>query len=286
MRPNPHGDVPTQAPERNDRGCELAASLARRLTHEALAGLARAEIVVAPLKGILLLARWPELTGLRDLADVDLLVAPHDFQAATSALQKLGFEPTSRTFHGATFVREDWPLSIDLHHHAFGPHLFDLSTKGLLERATYDNRLFDSPVLRLSNVDMFAHILGHAVKSRSRIDDEAVSGDIAWLLDALATQPEVYAAHLRHTGMRRAAGYLLGADAFRSSPVAGEILLRLGLSVVDRAAIRVACTSPTAYWIPHLLNDGTTKGLRSFSAQAREDLSWRASRLLSRTERG
>ncbi|MGB5810586.1 MAG: nucleotidyltransferase family protein [Polyangiales bacterium] len=256
----------------DELACSLAADLAVRLADEAIVALEHVGITVAPVKGVMLLARWPALRGRRDLADVDLLVACEDFGRAMRALGTLGFEPTSHTNRGATLVRDDWPLSIDLHHRLFGPHLFDLSTRAVLGRAELDDALFAAPVLRVDDMDALAHVVGHAVKSRLRPDDPVVLDDVDWLLGALAFDARGLAAHLNALRLRRAAGYVLGASASRGYVGAGEVVEYLGLDARDHAAIRAAGAWPGAYWTPHLLNGSLSRGALSLSAQLRQDL--------------
>ena len=284
-------DVPCNRSSRGDgasqrdRGAELVADLARRLTDDAVVVLGRAGIMAAPLKGVLLLARWPELRGLRNLVDVDLLVSPDDFVTAEQSLRALGFTPTSTTHHGATLENKDWPLSLDLHHRLFGPRLFDLPTPALLARAERDETLFEAPILRLNDMDLFAHVIGHAVKSRFSASYEPVGHDVRWLLANLSVDPRAYASHLRKCRMHRAAGYVLGAKATRDQPRARAVAAGLELDASDRAAIAIAAAWPSAYWAPHLLNGRLTNGVRSLGGQLREDLGWRARRWLSRAER-
>ena len=269
---------PPGAPASVVRAREFAADLALRLAAEALEALSDRGIAAAPLKGAVLLRRWPELRGHRDLADVDLLVEPERFPSAVDALRGLGFQPTSYTFRGATLARKDWPLSIDLHHRLFGPHLFDMPTLDVMRRAQRDDEFFAGLSMRVCDEDLFAHVVGHAVKSRMRLDDPHAVDDIRWLLGVLPIRPEAYAQHLRRLGMRRAAGCVLAAPAYSRQPLASEIVDRLALTADDRAAIRMARVRPTAYWTPHLLNSRPTEGIRSFRAQVREDLGWRMRR--------
>ncbi len=263
-----------------NRAARLAADLALRLADEAILGFAHARIVCAPLKGVLFLTRWPELRGHRDLADVDLLVTREDFGRAERSLRELGFEPTSRTNRGATFVRDDWPLSIDLHHRLFGPSLFEMPTSVLMGRAERDETSLVAPVMRLADLDFLAHVVGHAVKSRLRPDDDFVLGDVAWLLRKLSIDPARCAAHMESLQMRRAAGYVFGAASSKGDPVAAEIVRHLDLDAQDRMAIRAANASPRRYWIPHLLNGSVWRGVRSLSAQLRQDLGRHARRRL------
>jgi hypothetical protein len=77
-------------------GGEMALSLANQVFE----ACGERGIVLMPLKGVLLLARWPALRGRRDLVDVDLLVRSSDVEALTFALHTLGFEATAT--HRAT----------------------------------------------------------------------------------------------------------------------------------------------------------------------------------------
>jgi hypothetical protein len=264
------------------RAVELAADLAQRLAHDALDALASRGITAAPLKGVLLLRLWPELRGRRDLSDVDLLVSPGEFTTSVDALCTLGFEVTSQTTRGATLASDKWPLSLDLHHRLFPPFLFRFPTAALLQRAERNELLFDRPILRLDDRDLFAHVLGHAVKSRVPADAEHVVDDVEWLLRALDVEPRRYATHLRRAGMRRAAAYVLGSHACRALPRAAELVEQLHLSAPDRATIRLARAQPMAYFTPHLLNESFVRGAASFAAQVPEALHWRVRRWASR----
>lgn len=278
--------IAASGPERDETGeLVLAADLARRLTDDALRVLADHGILAAPLKGVLLLARWPELRGRRDLADVDLLVTRETFTQCERLLSKLGFAATSRTNRGATLATDAWPLTLDLHHDLFSPHLFDMPTHRVLGRAERDDQLFDLPVLRLDDRDLFAHVIGHAVKSRFSPNAPHVVEDLSWLLAALDIDASRYASHLRDARMRRAAGYLLGTPPIATLATAPQILAELRLGPVDKAAIRTARVSPGAYWTPHVLNGSANRGLRSFAAQLGASMSRRARRLRVRPAR-
>ena len=93
-----------------------------------------------------------------------------------------------------------------------------------MRRAERDETSFAVPVMRLADVDLLAHIVGHAVKSRLHPDDDFVFGDVAWLLRKLPIDPEACAAHMESLQMRRAAGYVFGAAASKGEAVAREIV--------------------------------------------------------------
>jgi hypothetical protein len=72
----------------------LVGELAVNLADQVFEACAERGIVLMPLKGVLLLRRWPALRGRRDLVDIDLLVLSSDVEALTLVLHALGFEPT------------------------------------------------------------------------------------------------------------------------------------------------------------------------------------------------
>ena len=113
----------------------LVGEMALRLANQVFEACAERGIVVMPLKGVLLLARWPALRGRRDLVDIDLLVRSSDVGALTLALHALGFEATVSSSAGSTFASDSWPLSIDVHEHLFPHGLFRMSTDGVFSRA-------------------------------------------------------------------------------------------------------------------------------------------------------
>jgi hypothetical protein len=131
-------------------GVAVVGELALRLTNQVVEACAERGIVLMPLKGALLISRWPVLRGQRDLVDIDLLVRPADFQTVTQVLCTVGFVPTVRSSSGATFVSDAWPLSVDVHHRLFPHGLFRMSTDGVFSRAELDDSLFATPIARMS----------------------------------------------------------------------------------------------------------------------------------------
>ncbi|MBW1762661.1 MAG: nucleotidyltransferase family protein [Deltaproteobacteria bacterium] len=99
-------------------------------------------------------------------AERDLLVRSSDVEAVTRVLQALGFEPTVSSSAGRTFASNSWPLAIDMHHHLFPHGMFRMSTDGVFSRAQIDASLFAAPAARMSDEDLFAHLIGHFVKGR------------------------------------------------------------------------------------------------------------------------
>lgn len=254
---------------------ELALTLANRV----IEACAARGVVLMPLKGVLLLARWPALRGRRDLVDVDFLVRPSDLETVTSVLRSLGFEPTVRSSAGATFASDAWPLAIDVHAFLFPHGLFGLSTESVFSRASLDDGLFAAPVARMSDEDLFAHLVGHFVKGRGTFRRDTSLDDLRWLQqrDCLSVRDaHAVAARLRQSGLRRAAGYVLGHHSVREEPVASAVLDALRLSWVDHLTIVLARVGADTHdgsprwWTPHLLDRSLPAGLRSLVTHAAE----------------
>ncbi len=257
----------------------LVGELALRLANQVLEACAERGIVLMPLKGALLLGRWPALRGRRDLVDIDLLVRSSDVEAVTLALQALGFEATVGSTAGRTFASDSWPLSIDLHHHLFPHGLFRMSTDGVFSRADIDASLFSTPIARMSDEDVFAHLIGHFVKGRGTFHQDTSLDDIRWLLrEGLyrLQDADELGSHFRALGLQRAAGYVLGHESFRDEPIARAAVRSLELSRWERVAIAVARLGTRAnagsprWWTPHLLDRSFVAGSRSLFAHADE----------------
>jgi hypothetical protein len=257
----------------------LVGELALRLGNQVIVACAERGVVLMPLKGVLLLARWPSLRGRRDLVDIDLLVRLPDIQAVGLVLQTLGFEETVRTSAGSTFASDAWPLSIDIHRELFPHGMFHVSTDGIFSRAELDESLFADVVARMSDEDVFAHLIGHFVKGRGTFLQDKSLDDIRWLLKQGCFQLEnadQLGAHLRALGLQRAAGYVLAHESFRDEPVASAVIRSLRLSPVDRTTIAVAHVVTDAnggsprWWTPHLLDRSLIAGAHSLVAHADE----------------
>jgi hypothetical protein len=268
----------------------LVGDLALSLGNQVFEACAERGIVLMPLKGVLFLGRWPALRGRRDLVDIDLLVRSSDVEAVTFVLQALGFEATVSSSAGKTFASNSWPLSIDMHHHLFPHGLFRMFTDGVFSRAKIDASLFAAPVARMSDEDVFAHLIGHFVKGRGTFRQDTSLDDIRWLLrESLyrLEDAEALGSHFRALGLQRAAGYVLGHESFRDEPIACAAVRSLELSRWDRMAIAIARLDTSAnsgsprWWTPHLLDRSLVAGSRSLFAHADEA----ARRLVTRFRR-
>lgn len=250
----------------------LVGELALRLGNQLIVACAEHGVVLMPLKGLLLLGMWPSLRGRRDLVDIDLLVRSRDIQAVGGALRTLGFEETVHSSAGVTFVSDAWPLSIDIHLRLFPHGLFHASPDGIFARAELDDSLFAAPVARMSEGDLFAHLIGHFVKGRGAFVRDKSLDDIRWLLKQGCFRLEDadrLGSHFRELGLQRAAGYVLGHASFRDEPIARAVLRSLQPSLVDRMTIAVARLGTGAkggslrWWAPHLLDRSVAAGSRS-----------------------
>jgi hypothetical protein len=257
----------------------LVGEVALRLANQVIAACAEHGIVLMPLKGVLLLSRWPALLGRRDLVDIDLLVRSRDIQRVGLVLRTLGFEETVPSSAGRTFASDAWPLSIDIHHRLFPHQLFHVSTEGVFGRAELDGSTFSATVARMSDEDLLAHLIGHFVKGRGAFSGDKSLDDIRWLLEQGCLRLEDadrLGSHLVELGLQRAAGYVLGHASFRDEPVAGAVLRSLRPSLADRVTVAIARLGadtrdgPLRWWAPHLLDRSLLAGSRSLLAHADE----------------
>lgn len=271
-------DVSDAARENRER-TKLVGELALRLANEVIEACAVQGVVPMPLKGVLMLARWPELLGVRDLVDVDLLVRPGDVLTLVDVLRRQGFEMTVSSSAGIVFASDAWPFSIDVHHRLFPHGLFDAPTSGMFARAKDDATLFVAPVVRMSDEDLLAHLVGHFVKGRGVFGDDKSLDDIRWLFERGVfpfEAAEPLARHLRRLGVHRAAGYTFGHASFRRYPVVPALLRSLELTAVERCVVAAARldtilhASEPRWWTPHLLDRSLLAGSRSLALHAEE----------------
>jgi hypothetical protein len=257
----------------------IVGELAIRLGNRVIEACAERHVLLMPLKGLLVLSRWPSLQGQRDLVDIDLLVRSSDFGTVSEVLGLLGFEATVPSSAGTTFASDAWPLSIDLHQDLFPHGLFRMSAEGVLSRAERDASLFARPVLRMSDEDLFAHLIGHFVKGRGTFREDTSLDDLHWLLRQGLFRPDDaggLGAHLGALGLHRAAGYVLSHPSFADDPVAAAVLRSLRWSRLDRATVAIAqlgtrlSGETPPWWTPHLLDRSLIDGGRSLCEHVNE----------------
>jgi Uncharacterised nucleotidyltransferase len=82
---------------------------------EVLLALETETIPVLVFKGLVLAATMYGNLGLREFADLDLLVRPEDFDQATAVLVRLGFEVELNTHWEIHFIHPERGCAVDLH---------------------------------------------------------------------------------------------------------------------------------------------------------------------------
>ncbi len=220
------------------RRARVSAWLAEQTLLDAVAVLGRGSIAVMALKGVLL-QRWIYAdVSERVMCDVDVLVPPSRFHEATDRLVRAGYTHFKHSRSGVEVaLRSPGGFVLDLHRHLFEPGRYRLTPESVFARAVWDTELFDSPVMRPCNEDMFCHLLGKFVTDRRALVEprQPVLGagapignqpadyaeHSAWedgqRLDELlrfalhvGLDAEATAAHVEACGMSRAARYVLG----------------------------------------------------------------------------
>lgn len=141
-----------------------------------LAAFAAQNVPLMPLKGAILAARVYPDPGLRPMADLDVLVHPVNFEAATRLLIQLGYakttahrkhtefvRPENRRVVSAEFEHPDNPRTVELHpacRESFGGPALDLTT--LMWRHASPGQLLGQPAHLPSAAALWMHGLVHA----------------------------------------------------------------------------------------------------------------------------
>jgi hypothetical protein len=180
--------------------------LADRTVTTACELLARVGIEVAVIKGALWQHTLYDRPGERTFSDVDLLVLPRDFKAASRALEQGDFvaQATPQGSHEQAHLHPDLPLAIDLHQSLFARFRYRLPTAELWRRATRDERLFGRRVLLPHPLDQLANLIGHFASNHAPATSTEQT-DFARLVSRLALEPSEAARHLTAVGLTRAA---------------------------------------------------------------------------------
>ncbi len=172
--------------------------------------LARVGIAVMPLKGVWLQACVYRGRGLRTITDVDLLVQEHCYERALDAMTQAGWRRRSSDTRETSLAHAELELPVDLHRRLFTPGAFRLPTAELFARARADSATFGVALQAPDPLDVYAHMLGHSVKSRLRLDEPAAFVDFRAMAEAWVLDPRVCAHHLERAGMARAARFAFG----------------------------------------------------------------------------
>lgn len=245
-------------------------------------------IDVMPLKGIVLQRVLYQDAAQRPMVDVDVLVRSKDRDRATELLLKAGFAamPMSRGGNEVA-LRAPNGFVVDLHWSLFRPGFFNLGTEDLFRRSSVDDSWFGFFVHRMSDLDVYAHLLGKIVsdhctpRSRPRSFQE-LSG---WASARQLTASEVVA-HVGKVGMERAALHVwrlqqklgdgLAEQARRLLPVRGvDQLLSLPASyAIERCRPHTAVSALSA----HMLNTDFSSSVKTITHALMERFSTRFSR--------
>jgi len=161
-----------------------------------------------PLKGALLqkIVYGP---GTRSSVDLDLLVHPRDVPKVRYALMRAGFTRESHYQVTEEYIHKRFPIPLDLHWAVFPEGLFNLSTDSLFMRSSANHTLFGFDACIPQALDLFAHLIGHFVKSRMSTPHLKHLNDFVHVAKALHLDAFKTASHLEECGLHRAARYTL-----------------------------------------------------------------------------
>ncbi len=194
---------------RND-AISLHAGLARSIVKDIAHSFAAQDIVLLPIKGVLLQQWVYDSPAKRPTTDIDLLIRRDDQHNAHRLLLDQGyrFVETCRS-RVARVYQSPWGLSIDLHHRIFPYGRFAMPTEGIIQRSTYDTQLFDAPIRRMHALDLFAHMLGKLTGDHADLNDARRLQDMREIPQALKLDAQETADHLLQCDLHRAAYYVL-----------------------------------------------------------------------------
>jgi hypothetical protein len=177
---------------------------------DALRALHAAGVAVMPLKGVLLRRLVYDDFAERPVGDVDLLVRGRDVRRAHEALVGAGFAAVflETAERERCFRHPRHGMLVDLHWQLFYEDYFDLDAEGLFARATLLREGFACPVWRMSDADLYAHVLAHLGFS-AWVSEAPRGADVPRITARLKLDPAALAAHLTARRMDRFARYAL-----------------------------------------------------------------------------
>jgi Uncharacterised nucleotidyltransferase len=189
--------------------------------------LVRHGIFVMPLKGVWLQHFVYREPGQRVITDVDVLVSEQRYADACGALVEAGWSPQGGNVSESSYCAPGLPLPLDLHKRLYSRAAFRMSSRELFERSRPDSTTFGVAVVLPDPVDVLAHLIGHALKSRAGLSsDSNVLRDIPQLAAAFVLDPTHCAARLEHYGLARAARFVLPLTAAHDASGFGAAILR------------------------------------------------------------
>lgn len=188
--------------------------IGRTVLQKCVAVLTPLGIPVIPLKGIWLQQFVYRESGTRRITDVDVLVPRRSYEQARAALLSAGWLPHIVDVSESSYLEPSLPLPIDLHADLYTRGAFHTSLDQLFARARPDSEAFGCPVLLPDPLDVLAHLVGHALKGGGAwtgAGNELL--DIPRMAESLALSPELCAVRLLHSGLARAARFVLPLTA-------------------------------------------------------------------------
>jgi hypothetical protein len=236
---------------------------------EAVRLLGAEHIPVMPLKGIWLQQQVYADPSDRQITDVDILVPEEDYAAAANVLRSAGWRCSCWNVWEATLRSPHFPLAIDLHCSLFPSNAFNMPTADLFRRGRRDVETFGLELVLPDPRDVFAHLVGHFVKSQGGVSESRIGTDLAKLGHAFHLEPRALAQHLEACGMARAARFALAIAA--GSDTTGfcqAVAAMLDADRIGDAAVRVLLR-----WRPVLAQSWLLDLMRGFALEA----SWRRS---------
>jgi hypothetical protein len=169
-----------------------------------------AGVPVMPLKGMWLQQVVYASAYERGMSDLDLLVPEDRYHEAGEILRAAGWRCSTWNTWEATFRSPRYALPIDLHCALFPSGAFHMPTAELFRRGRCDRETFGVELVLPDPRDVFAHLVGHFVKSQIPHALEPKLGpELVQLSRVCRLEPDVLAAHLERCGMARAARYAL-----------------------------------------------------------------------------
>jgi hypothetical protein len=184
--------------------------MGRAVLNEAATLFQRAGVPVMPLKGVWLHQFVYTNPSERRISDVDLLVPEARYDDAGHVLRAAGWRCTIWNTYEATFRSPRYPLSVDLHCALFPSGAFNMPTAELFRRGRHDSETFGVELVSPDPRDVFAHLVGHFVKSPAgKTLEPRLGPELTQLAAAFQLEPGSLAKHLEACGMARAARYAL-----------------------------------------------------------------------------
>jgi hypothetical protein len=229
---------------------------------------------VVALKGVVISA-LTEGTGTtpRRMIDVDVLIPESTRDEAERRLRAAGFKTLCRNATATTLRPADLPLDLDLHVRLTQPGLFALDEAAIIERSQELPAVFACAARVPNRHDLYAHLVAHFVRNRSNAHDRRRLNDLAVVAHQLPMDASQVATHLHHSGLARAARYVLRLAAPHDA-FARDVLAQLPPDVVGDVVTSFATrwlevragNAKLAIPATHLLNYSLGAGARSFSS--------------------